>query len=60
VSKRFRKQLVYVLIKIHISWLQTLSKKGKNNQITPSVELVIDGQVARADITVHDIVLQTL
>ncbi len=60
MSKRFRKQLVYVLIKIHISRLQTLSRKGKNNQITPSVEPVIDGQVAGADVTVHDIALRTL
>jgi hypothetical protein len=40
--------------------LQTLSKKRKNNQITPDMEPAIDEQAGGADVTVHDIALRTL
>lgn len=60
VSKRFRRQLIYVLFKVHINSFQKLFNKMKNNQITPRTDSVVDEQSAKPSITVHDIALRVL
>ncbi|CAF0879972.1 unnamed protein product [Adineta steineri] len=59
VSKRFRKQFIYVIFKIHLNWLRKLSNNLKSNQIAPSMELSIDGQIGKANVTIHDVSVQT-
>ncbi|CAF1681790.1 unnamed protein product, partial [Adineta ricciae] len=40
VSKRFRKQLIYVLFKIHVNWIRKVWNRVKHNQIAPNLEII--------------------
>ncbi|UJR25965.1 hypothetical protein I4U23_007313 [Adineta vaga] len=50
VSKRFRKQLIYVLFKIHLNWIKKVPNKLNNNQIAPSLEMASTVEVDRVPI----------
>ncbi|CAF0775460.1 unnamed protein product [Adineta ricciae] len=39
VSKRFRKQLIYVLFKIHVNWMQKVWNRVNHNRIAPNLEM---------------------
>ncbi|UJR25966.1 hypothetical protein I4U23_007314 [Adineta vaga] len=60
VSKRFRKQLVFVLFTNHTAWLRKVCKKTKTNQITPDMESTRVGNSSRPNITAHDVAVRTL
>lgn len=61
VSRRFRKQLVYVMVRIHAKWIQQVSDKFSNkNQIVPGSETGFDDSYGRPNVTITDIALQHL
>ena len=61
VSRRFRKQLVHVMIGIHVHRMQRLGVTlQKKNQIVPGSNVSFSSPHQKADVTITDIALQRI